>query len=97
MILTAETLGWLLRTGQNATESLRPPFQGGTAQRYSDTLVRSTKSMSRQTSLQRTEQKNSECHHPFLIVKIRLATHAGSDGKFTIEKSAFQRRRSPHA
>jgi len=47
------------------------------------------KAMSRQTSLQRTEQKNSECHHPFLIVKIRLTTHAGSDGKLTTKKSAL--------
>jgi hypothetical protein len=53
--------------------------------------------MSRHTSLQRTEQKNSECHHPFLFVKIRITTRAGSDGKLTMKKSAFQRMLSLHA
>jgi hypothetical protein len=42
--------------------------------------------MSRQTSLQRADQKSPECHHPFPVVEIHPESKAGSDVKSTPSK-----------
>jgi hypothetical protein len=53
--------------------------------------------MSRQTSLQRADQKSPECHHLFRVVKIHPKSEAGTARISNRKKSALQRRPSRHA
>jgi hypothetical protein len=55
------------------------------------------KTMSSQTSLQRTEHQSPERHHLFHAVGIATPAEAGTTGKMYNEKTASQRRRYPHA
>ncbi|MCK5676257.1 MAG: transposase, partial [Verrucomicrobia bacterium] len=76
-ISTAETPGWLFRTvtrkrwlGSECYRADPPPFILREAL-LKGTLTRlrpGAKTMSRQTSLQRADQKSPECHHPFPTV-----------------------------
>jgi hypothetical protein len=53
--------------------------------------------MSRQTSLQRADQKSPECHHLFPAVEIHSKPEAGILQNPSPQKPALQRRPSRHA